>query len=98
MIRILNPPLYAPLLDFYQHFETSTMEQSLIRPKRIALIDDFFTRGAIMLGAASRIQSEIPDSEIKAFSMVRSITDGEIEVIRAPITDPSMAPVPSHRG
>jgi hypothetical protein len=67
-----------------QHFDTITMEQSLIKPERIVLIDDFVTRGATFLGAGSRVQSEIADAEIKAFALVRSITDGEIEAIREP--------------
>ena len=37
-----------------------------------------------MLGAASRIQSEMGNVEIKAFALVRSITDGEIAAIREP--------------
>jgi phosphoribosylpyrophosphate synthetase len=62
------------------------MEASLIKPKHIVLIDDFVTRGATFVGAASRVQSEITDVEIKAFALVRSITDGEIEAIREPVT------------
>jgi predicted amidophosphoribosyltransferase len=67
-----------------QHFETMTMERSLVKPRRLVLIDDVVTRGATFLGAAERIQSEIPDAEIRAFALARAITDGEIEAIRAP--------------
>jgi hypothetical protein len=68
-----------------QHFETMTAERSLIRPRRVVLIDDVVTRGATFLGAASRVQSEIADSEIKAFALMRAITDREIEAIRDPV-------------
>lgn len=68
-----------------QHFESMAVERSLIRPRRVVLIDDVVTRGATFLGAASRVQSEIADAEIKAFALMRAITDGEIEGIRAPV-------------
>jgi predicted amidophosphoribosyltransferase len=68
-----------------QHFDSMMMEQSLIRPRRILLIDDVVTRGATFLGAALRIQSDIPDSEIGAFALARAITDREIEAIRDPV-------------
>jgi adenine/guanine phosphoribosyltransferase-like PRPP-binding protein len=62
------------------------MEQSLIKPQRIVLIDDFVTRGSTFLGAASRMQNEIADADIKAFALVRSITTEEIDAIRDPVT------------
>ena len=68
-----------------QHFESMTMERSLIRPHRVVLIDDVVTRGATFLGAASRVQGEIADAEIKAFALMRAITDREVEVIRDPV-------------
>jgi predicted amidophosphoribosyltransferase len=68
-----------------QHFETMTIERSLIKPLRIVLVDDVVTRGATFLGAASRVQSEIAGAEIKAFALARAITDGEIEAIREPV-------------
>jgi predicted amidophosphoribosyltransferase len=68
-----------------QHFESMTMEQSLIRPRRVVLVDDVVTRGATFLGAASRVQSELTDTEIRAFALMRAITDREIEAIREPV-------------
>ena len=54
-----------------QHLESIAFEPSLTGSNRIVLIDDFITRGATLLGAASRIQSEFADTEIKAFALVR---------------------------
>jgi hypothetical protein len=68
-----------------QHFDSMAMERSLIKPRRIVLIDDVVTRGATFLGAASRLQSEITDAEIRAFGLARAITDREIEAIRDPV-------------
>ena len=67
-----------------EHFDTISMEQSLIKPERIVFIDDFVTRGATFWCAFA--QSEIAAADIKAFALVRSITDGEIEAIREPVT------------
>ena len=66
------------------HFDSMAIEQSLLRPTRILLIDDFITRGATLIGAASRIQVELPGVEIQGFALVRSITDDEITSIREP--------------
>ena len=68
-----------------QHFESMTMERSLIRPHRVVLIDDVVTRGATFLGAASRVQSEVTDAEIRALALMRAITDREVEAIRDPV-------------
>ena len=67
-----------------EHFESLVLEASLIPSNQFLLIDDFVTRGATFLGAASRISTELGNSEIKCFALVRSITDGEIEAIRQP--------------
>jgi hypothetical protein len=68
-----------------QHFDSMAMELSLIKPQRIVLIDDVVTRGATLLGAASRVQTEISEADIKAFTLVRAITDREIDAIREPV-------------
>ena len=66
------------------HFESLAVQRSLVRPTRLLLIDDFITRGATLLGAASRLQLAYPQSEIRGFALVRSMTDGDIAAIGAP--------------
>ena len=68
-----------------RHFETMSIELSLIVPKRVVLIDDVVTRGATLLGAASRVQAEMKDTEIKALALVRAVNDAEIVAIRDPV-------------
>ena len=69
-----------------QHFESLAVTPSLIVPTQILLVDDFVTRGATLIGAASRLQQAFPKIPIRAFAFVRSQTEGDIESIRSPIT------------
>jgi predicted amidophosphoribosyltransferase len=66
------------------HFESLAVEAALARPTRLLLVDDFITRGATLLGAASRLQVAFPESEIRGFALVRSLTDEDIASISAP--------------
>jgi hypothetical protein len=66
------------------HFESMSVSSSLLAPRRVLLIDDFVTRGATLIGAASRIRAVLPDCEVLGFALVRSMTDGEITTIRDP--------------
>jgi glutamine phosphoribosylpyrophosphate amidotransferase len=66
------------------HFHSLEMARSLLPPRRILLVDDFVTRGATLIGAASRVQEVFPGVEVRAFPLVRSITDGDIPTIREP--------------
>ncbi len=59
------------------HYECLSISPSLLRPRRVFLIDDFVTRGTTLLGAAARTHTDLPHVEIHAFALVRSITDGE---------------------
>jgi predicted amidophosphoribosyltransferase len=67
------------------HFESLAVTAVLARPTRLLLIDDFVTRGATLLGAASRLQVGYPEAKIRGFALVRSVTDGEIASISDPI-------------
>jgi hypothetical protein len=66
------------------HYRTLRIRKTLLIPRRVLLVDDFVTRGATLIGAASRIAEELPDVEVRAFALVRSITEGEIAAIRDP--------------
>lgn len=66
------------------HFASMSALPSLLVPRRILLVDDFVTRGATLLGAASRIRAAYPDCAIAAFAAVRSVTQGEVSSIRDP--------------
>jgi hypothetical protein len=66
------------------HYDSMAVTSSLLVPRKIMLIDDVVTRGATLLGAASRIAAELPGAEILGFVLVRAVTDGEIATIRDP--------------
>jgi adenine/guanine phosphoribosyltransferase-like PRPP-binding protein len=44
----------------------------LERPRRITIVDDFVTKGATLLAAASRVQEAFPEAEVRAFALVRT--------------------------
>jgi hypothetical protein len=66
------------------HRESFAITSILARPRRIVLVDDVVTRGATFLGAAARLAEHLPETEIQCFALVRTISDGDIESIRAP--------------
>lgn len=41
-------------------------------PRRITVVDDFVTKGATLLAAASRVQEAFPEAEVRAFALVRT--------------------------
>ena len=59
------------------HFETIDVHLQLEPMERIVLVDDIITRGATMLGAASRLAEAYPEAEIRAFAMVRTMSRPE---------------------
>lgn len=57
------------------HFESIDLEEPLSLPTKITLIDDVVTRGAQLFGAAWKIWSVRPDVEVRAFAVIRTISD-----------------------
>lgn len=71
-----------------EHFESMALERDLLdEPEDILLVDDIVTRGATLLGAAQRVQEAFPESRVRAFAAIRTISDpAEFEAIYAPAT------------
>ena len=67
-----------------EHFETFTVDDATAVPRRVLLVDDVVTRGATFLGAASRIREGFPETEIRAFALVRTESYGELTAIQDP--------------
>lgn len=59
------------------HFDTIGVHLQLEPMERIILVDDIITRGATMLGAASRLAEAYPEAEIRGFAMVRTMSRPE---------------------
>jgi hypothetical protein len=57
------------------HYDSLSVIPLLEPPRRIVLIDDVITRGATLLGAASRLAETFPQSDIRGFAMIRTISN-----------------------
>jgi len=59
----------------FQHFESMNVKKLLFEPKEIILVDDVITRGATVLGGVNRLAEAFPSSKIRAFAMMRVMSD-----------------------
>ncbi len=60
-----------------RHFETMAVQTGLVAPSCFLLVDDFVTRGATLLGAANRLLAGFPDTQVKAFAAIRTVSNPE---------------------
>ena len=69
------------------HYRTIDVQKKIGEPpKNILLIDDIITRGATLLGAASRLNEAFPNIPISAFVVMRTISNpDEFEKINSPV-------------
>lgn len=81
----LSSPSERPTTE--QHYESLSVQGSLSKIDEILLVDDVITRGATLLGAANRLAEAFPQSSIRAFAAIRTISNQyEFESIYAPCT------------
>ena len=66
------------------HFESMGVIESVFLPKRITVVDDIITRGATLLAAYSHLQAAFPEASIRAFALVRTMSNVELQEIRKP--------------
>lgn len=55
------------------HYETIAVEPLLLPPTRIVLVDDFVTKGNMLLAAVSRVQEACPCAAVSGFGLVRTL-------------------------
>ena len=67
-----------------EHHDSMDVQHMLVAPRRLVLVDDVVTRGATLLGAATCLLEAYPQSEIRAFAFIRTISPGEVTVVRDP--------------
>jgi hypothetical protein len=75
-------PAERPLAE--DHYATIAVARTLLAPARVLLVDDVVTRGATLLGAASRIKDAFPDCEVRGFALVRTESFDEVVQVRDP--------------
>ena len=56
-----------------RQYQTMSVERQLVATERIALVDDFVTKGNTLLGGASRLKRAFPEAEVRAFALIRTL-------------------------
>lgn len=57
------------------HYKTMRVTGILSKPEEIVIIDDIVTRGATLLGAANLLADAFPETPIRAFAAMRTISN-----------------------
>ena len=55
-----------------RHFASFRLEPPGIRPPRVVIVDDVITKGRTLLAAAARLREALPDTQIRAFALLRT--------------------------
>ena len=58
-----------------EHYKSLSVQTLIDPPSKIVLIDDVITSGSTLLGAANKLADAFPNSQIRAFAFVRTITN-----------------------
>lgn len=65
-----------------EHYDSLEASGNLIAPERILVVDDIVSKGATLIAAVSRVQEAFPNSNVKAFAVMRTKSfDKEIELL-----------------
>jgi hypothetical protein len=57
-----------------EHYSTIEVQTTITEPAEIVLIDDVVTRGATLLGAANRLADAFPNTLIRGFAALRTMS------------------------
>ena len=57
------------------HYDSMRVQRGLSEPGEILLIDDIVTRGSTLLGAANRLMDAFPETTIRAFAAMRTVSN-----------------------
>ena len=77
-VKPLQKAAYAVPLNrpkAIDHYNSLECQQLVHRPKELVLIDDIVTRGSTLLGCANRLKEIFSDVPIRAFAIIRTISD-----------------------
>jgi hypothetical protein len=71
-----------------EHYESLAVKRRLVDRPRLLLADDVVTRGATLLASATRLREAYPETEIRGFALVRTVSrPGDFERMVAPARD-----------
>jgi hypothetical protein len=77
------------------HYDSLTVEKTLMVPTTFLLVDDVITRGATMLGCAQRLAEAFPKVQVHGFAAMRAISD---EADFKGLSDPCLGSVTLQNG
>lgn len=60
------------------HYQTLAVQKDLMPTPEIVLIDDVVTSGAALLGSANRLLESYPDTPIRGFAAMRTMSDSSL--------------------
>lgn len=84
LVRHTTPESHTRLSP-EEHYATIRAERLLVPPTEITLVDDSITRGSTLVACVTRLQETFPNVPIRCFSLVRTMTNEEIDNF---MTDP----------
>ena len=67
------------------HYDSVECSGRIDAPSRITLVDDIVTRGSSFIGLYPRLKAAFPNAKIECFAVVRTMSDGDVENILAPV-------------
>jgi hypothetical protein len=56
-----------------RHYDSFRLDPRALRPQSVVIIDDVITKGRTFLAAAIRLREALPDAQIRAFALLRTM-------------------------
>jgi len=72
-VRKSATSLNADRPSVQQHYDSFLVSTPPTSPERIVLVDDVITKGRTILAAAVRLHEALPNADIRAFALVRTM-------------------------
>lgn len=66
------------------HYNSIAVESELSTPQEILIVDDVITSGSMLLACASQLRRTFPQTTIRAFALIRTMSGMEIEKLVDP--------------